>query len=314
MTVTGTDATANIPAPAPSPSPRARRLLGRLDLWAGLLVVAACCAFIFVQLEPGLLFRNTTPSGGDTAAHVWWPAYLRDHLLPFRLAGWSSRLLRRLPRRAVLLPGSCAADRRARRRPPVQRRVQARHRARSGDAARSARTCSHAASAHRGPHPPASRSRRRRSSSSPAIPALATRVRARIQPAHHGRHARQHARRRVLVHDRARVRPRVPRHVRVVAAHGTAPWIPALLLRRHGHEPPRRRDLRGARARSSSGSARRPCVQRRARARSGRGRAAHRGVGRCRCSPRIGYTTDMRYDAITYAETRSIQRSYLFRA
>ena len=61
----------------------------RLDLWVGLLVVAACCTFIIVQLEPRLLLRNTTPSGGDTAAHVWWPAYLRDHLLPWRLAGWS---------------------------------------------------------------------------------------------------------------------------------------------------------------------------------------------------------------------------------
>jgi len=72
---------------------RDRRLDGslwsRIDIWVGLLVVAACCAFIFVQLEPGLLFRNSTPSGGDTAAHVWWPAYLRDHLLPWRLSGWS---------------------------------------------------------------------------------------------------------------------------------------------------------------------------------------------------------------------------------
>ena len=61
----------------------------RVDTWVGILIVAACVAFIFVQLEPSLLFRNTTPAGGDTAAHVWWPAYLRDHLLPFRLAGWS---------------------------------------------------------------------------------------------------------------------------------------------------------------------------------------------------------------------------------
>jgi len=66
-----------------------RSCWSRLEVWIGLLVVAACCAFIFVQLEPGLLFRNTTPSGGDTAAHVWWPAYLRDHLLPWRLSGWS---------------------------------------------------------------------------------------------------------------------------------------------------------------------------------------------------------------------------------
>src|SRR5438477_208803 len=57
--------------------------------WMGLLVVVACCTFVFVQLHPGLVFKNTTPSGGDTAAHVWWPAYLRDHLLPWRIAGWS---------------------------------------------------------------------------------------------------------------------------------------------------------------------------------------------------------------------------------
>lgn len=62
---------------------------GRIEVWLGLLVVAACCIFIFVQLEPRLLLRNTTPAGGDTGAHVWWPAYLRDHLLPWRLAGWS---------------------------------------------------------------------------------------------------------------------------------------------------------------------------------------------------------------------------------
>lgn len=84
-----------IDAPAAAPiTAEARRgrwwWMARLDVWAGLLVVAACCAFIFVQLEPNLLFRNTTPSGGDTAAHVWWPAFLRDHLLgQFRLAGWS---------------------------------------------------------------------------------------------------------------------------------------------------------------------------------------------------------------------------------
>src|SRR3954447_12510922 len=65
------------------------RMWDQVGRWMGLLVVAACVAFVFVQLHPSLLFRNTTPSGGDTAAHVWWPAYLRDHLLPWRLAGWS---------------------------------------------------------------------------------------------------------------------------------------------------------------------------------------------------------------------------------
>jgi hypothetical protein len=60
-----------------------------LDRWIGPFVLAACVAFVFWELRPDLIFRDTTPTGGDTAAHVWWPAYLRDHLLPFRIAGWS---------------------------------------------------------------------------------------------------------------------------------------------------------------------------------------------------------------------------------
>jgi hypothetical protein len=55
-----------------------------------LFVVAACVIFVFVQLKPGLLFSNTTPAGGDMGAHVWAPAYLRDHLLTKgRLTGWT---------------------------------------------------------------------------------------------------------------------------------------------------------------------------------------------------------------------------------
>jgi len=58
--------------------------------WVSLSVTLAACAFVFSQLEPGLLFKNTTPSGGDMGAHVWGPAYLRDHLLPHgRLTGWT---------------------------------------------------------------------------------------------------------------------------------------------------------------------------------------------------------------------------------
>jgi hypothetical protein len=60
-----------------------------LDRWIGPFVLAACVAFVFWELRPDLLFRDTTATGGDTAAHVWWPAYLRDHLLPWRIAGWS---------------------------------------------------------------------------------------------------------------------------------------------------------------------------------------------------------------------------------
>ena len=56
------------------------------------------------------------------------------------------RLLCRLPCRPVLLPVPGAADRRARRRPAVQRRVQAGDRARSARAAGVGRTCSPVAS------------------------------------------------------------------------------------------------------------------------------------------------------------------------
>ncbi len=46
----------------------------------------------FNPLSPAadLIFDNNTPTGGDFGAHVWGPAYLRDHLLPdFRLNGWT---------------------------------------------------------------------------------------------------------------------------------------------------------------------------------------------------------------------------------
>lgn len=46
----------------------------------------------FNPLWPGrdLVFDDTTPTGGDFGAHVWGPAYLRDHLLPsLRFNGWT---------------------------------------------------------------------------------------------------------------------------------------------------------------------------------------------------------------------------------
>ncbi|WP_117000753.1 6-pyruvoyl-tetrahydropterin synthase-related protein [Desertimonas flava] len=37
-----------------------------------------------------LIFLDSTPAGGDMGAHVWTPAYLRDHLIPNgQLSGWS---------------------------------------------------------------------------------------------------------------------------------------------------------------------------------------------------------------------------------
>jgi hypothetical protein len=53
-------------------------------------VVALAVLFVFSQLQPSLLFANTTPSGGDMGAHVWLPAFLRDHLLHHgRITGWA---------------------------------------------------------------------------------------------------------------------------------------------------------------------------------------------------------------------------------
>jgi len=46
----------------------------------------------FNPLSPArdLIFDETTPTGGDMGAHVWSPAFLRDHFLPnFQLSGWS---------------------------------------------------------------------------------------------------------------------------------------------------------------------------------------------------------------------------------
>jgi hypothetical protein len=63
----------------------------RMIRWGvDIVVLATCAVFIVLQLQPGLLVRNTTPAGGDMGAHVWAPAYLRDHLLPhLQLAGWT---------------------------------------------------------------------------------------------------------------------------------------------------------------------------------------------------------------------------------
>ena len=57
----------------------------------GAAVVVTSCALVLWVLHPNLLLRNTTPNGGDLGAHVWFPAFLRDHLLPnWRVAGWSN--------------------------------------------------------------------------------------------------------------------------------------------------------------------------------------------------------------------------------
>ncbi|HET9770779.1 MAG TPA: 6-pyruvoyl-tetrahydropterin synthase-related protein [Acidimicrobiia bacterium] len=60
------------------------------ERWIGFATVAVAALYIWFTLQPDLLLANTTTNGGDTGAHVWWPAYLRDHILPkWRLTGWT---------------------------------------------------------------------------------------------------------------------------------------------------------------------------------------------------------------------------------
>src|SRR5687768_15189486 len=67
-----------------------RRFALTLTNLVDLGVVLACALFVFLQMGPSNIFADTTPAGGDMGAHVWGPAYLRDHLLPqFQVAGWS---------------------------------------------------------------------------------------------------------------------------------------------------------------------------------------------------------------------------------
>ncbi|MGH8928437.1 MAG: hypothetical protein ACRDWH_08805 [Acidimicrobiia bacterium] len=55
-----------------------------------MLVLAGIGAVILAVLNPRLILEANTPSGGDMAAHVAVPAFLRDVLLPEgRILGWS---------------------------------------------------------------------------------------------------------------------------------------------------------------------------------------------------------------------------------
>ena len=79
----------------PTPGGRVSRAAQRfaampIEGWITLFVVGACVAFVFYQLGPSNILANNTPAGGDMGAHVWGPAFLRDHLLTQgRLTGWT---------------------------------------------------------------------------------------------------------------------------------------------------------------------------------------------------------------------------------
>lgn len=64
-----------------------------LDLYTritSIVIVAGATLFLLRTLHLDLILRNNTPTGGDMGAHVWGPAYLRDHLLSsWKLTGWS---------------------------------------------------------------------------------------------------------------------------------------------------------------------------------------------------------------------------------
>src|SRR5689334_1173708 len=67
-----------------------RVLVAPVESFLTFFVVAFCVGFVFMNLHPNLLFANNTPAGGDMGAHVWGPAYMRDHLLNHgRLTGWT---------------------------------------------------------------------------------------------------------------------------------------------------------------------------------------------------------------------------------
>jgi hypothetical protein len=70
--------------------PSRLRRLAQPESIITLAIVLACTIFVFVQLQPSQLFKETTPAGGDMGAHVWLPAYIKRELLPhFRIFGWT---------------------------------------------------------------------------------------------------------------------------------------------------------------------------------------------------------------------------------
>jgi len=69
----------------------APRLGASRSLWPTILTLAGVSLVIIAVMSPWAIFSSTTPTGGDTGAHVFGPAYLRDTLLPEgRILGWSN--------------------------------------------------------------------------------------------------------------------------------------------------------------------------------------------------------------------------------
>ncbi|MEZ5341735.1 MAG: hypothetical protein R2706_09840 [Acidimicrobiales bacterium] len=67
-----------------------QRVLSSPLQFLSLAIALACSVYVFLQLQPSLILRDSTPAGGDMGAHVWGPAFMRDHLLPnLRVTGWT---------------------------------------------------------------------------------------------------------------------------------------------------------------------------------------------------------------------------------
>ena len=59
-------------------------------IFVTLLAVAGCSYIVWLAMQPRLIFTDNTATGGDMGAHVWWPRYMIDVLLPNgRIFGWT---------------------------------------------------------------------------------------------------------------------------------------------------------------------------------------------------------------------------------
>lgn len=76
---------------AQRPWPTERVVKYAVTVFSLVATTAAMMNVVHLSPFPGkdLIFDDTTPTGGDFGAHVWGPAFLRDHLLPNWFNGWT---------------------------------------------------------------------------------------------------------------------------------------------------------------------------------------------------------------------------------
>ena len=203
----------------------------RVDGWIGLLVVLACVVFVADPAQPEV---PVPQHDGHRRRHR------RARLVagvpprpPVAVAdrGLVARLVRRVPGRAVLLPGSRAAHRGDERRDAVQHRVQDRHRARVAAPAHRRVRARPSVCARRVPRPRRWPSPRPRSCSGPATPGSPRRA-SRSRSTSTSWAGRSPARWPVSSRSRSRSRSRCSSSGRSPMRSHTRRrlWLPALLL------------------------------------------------------------------------------------